>query len=129
MPLFDSNEREPDLQPAEREAIIDLLHLCTYADARIALKEDDVVSQALLVLGWDQSTSWREYEPKSIERARDARASERALDAFLRDAAQRLQSPRARRCALEFCSRLFAADGLVAESERALLERIKAVLA
>ncbi len=116
------------LPQKEREAIIDLLHLCLYADSHIALNEGEVVSDLVETIGWDTNLSFTSYESKSIAAARLAKESPDAKKEFLSFAAERLQSNEARSFALEVCKRLFNADGTTADAEAALLAEIRAAL-
>ncbi len=119
---------KPQLPQQEREAIVDLLHLCIYADAHIALNEGDFVSDVVETIGWDTQLSFSSYESKSIANARLAKESPEAKQEFLSFAAQRLQSNSSRVLALDLCQQLFSADGSTVEKEAALLGEIRALL-
>ena len=95
----------------EREAIVDLLHLCIYADAHISGKESEVVAKVVDVIGWDTKLSFSGYEPRSIASARAARSDPAILKDFLARAGARLTSTEARRFAVSKCTELAAADG------------------
>lgn len=118
----------PQLAQKEREAIVDLLHLCLYADAHIALNEGQVLSDVVDIIGWETQSSFSSYEARSVSGARAAKESEVAIDEFLSFAATRLQSAETRALALDLCQQLFATDGATAASEAALLGRIRAAL-
>lgn len=96
----------------EREAIVDLLHLCLYADAHISLSEGDFIADVVDVIGWDENLSFASYEPRSIAQARAVRTEEIQRRAFIDDAASRLQSAEAKQLALDLCQDLCAADGM-----------------
>lgn len=123
-----TNEAKPELQQYEREAIVDLLNLCIYADAFIALKEGDFLSQVVVVIGWDPSLSFSSYSSRSIAAARDAKRSPEARQEFLSRAKSRLPSAASRELAIDLCRQLFAADGKTGEKENTLLAEIKAAL-
>lgn len=115
------------LPQKEREAIIDLLHLCLYADAHIALKEGEFISDLVEVFGWDTQISFSSYESKSIAGARLAKESPAGKTEFLAYAADRLQSKESRALAIALCKQLFAADSTTA-GEAALLGEIRSAL-
>jgi hypothetical protein len=117
----------PKLPQTEREAIVDLLHLCLYADAHISLKEGDFIADVTQVIGWDTNLSFSAYEGRSIAAARAARADEKSKQEFIQFAAERLKSPGAKDLAVSLCRDLAGVDGttpregtLVAEIRSAL---------
>jgi hypothetical protein len=126
--LFKKKDSKKDLPQEEREAIVDLLHLCLFADAHISLKEGQFISDVVDVIGWDTKLSFSSYESRSIASARAARADEKSKKEFIDDAAARLKSPASRQLAVDLCRDLSAADGTSAK-EGALVSRIRAVLA
>lgn len=111
----------------EREAIIDLLHLCLYADAHISLKEGQFISDVVDLIGWDTKLSFSAYEQRSIAAARAARADDKSKDDFIKYAGQRLQSKASKELAVSLCGELFASDG-TQDREAGLLARIKAIV-
>lgn len=126
--LFQKQKKSPDqLSQGEREAIVDLLHLCLYADAHISLREGDFISDVVEVIGWDQNLSFASYEQRSVAGARAARATQKSKTEFFEYAASRLQSPLSRRIALELCRDLCAVDGMHSREET-LLGEIRASL-
>lgn len=119
---------KPQLSQQEREAIVDLLHLCLYGDSHIALREGQFMSDLFDVIGWETQSSFGSYEARSISSARAARENPEATKEFLLRAAVRLQSKESRALAIDLCRQLFAADGSTAEKEAALLGEIRAAL-
>ena len=127
--LFRKKEdAKPQLPQKEREAIVDLLHLCLYGDSHIALKEGDFMSDVVDVIGWETQSSFGSYEARSISSARAAKENSDSKKEFLSFAAARLQSKESRALALELCRQLFAIDGSTAEKEAALFGEIRATL-
>lgn len=126
--LFKKEDPKPKLEQKEREAIVDLLHLCLYADAHIALKEGEFLSSVIDVIGWETQSSFSSYEARSVASARAARENNDAKKEFLVAAAQRLKSPAARATALDLCKKLFASDGTTADKELDLLGEIRTAL-
>src|SRR5512147_1291483 len=103
-----SKDSGPKFTQEEREAIVDLLHLCIYADAHISGKESDVVSKVVDHIGWDTKLSFSGYEPRSIASARAARSDPTMLKEFLARAGARLTTKEARRFAVSKCMDLAA---------------------
>ena len=119
---------KPELPQKEREAIVDLLHLCLYGDSHIALKEGEFMSDVVDVIGWETQSSFGSYEARSISSARAAKENEATKREFLAFAAKRLESKTSRALALDLCKQLFTADGATVDKEAALLAEIRAVL-
>jgi hypothetical protein len=127
--LFRKKEHaKPQLPQKEREAIVDLLHLCLYGDSHIALKEGEFISDIVDLIGWEAQSSFGSYEAKSISSARAAKENSDRKREFLSFAATRLQSKESRSLAIDLCKQLFAVDGSTAEKEAALLGEIRAAL-
>jgi hypothetical protein len=107
----------------EREAIVDLLHLCLYADAHISLKEGEFIEAVIEVIGWDTNLSFSSYEARSIASAREARSKKE----FIEYAATRLTSNESKTMAFSLCSDLMKSDGAT-EKEASLLAQIRGIL-
>ena len=127
--LFKSQEKDskPQLAQSEREAIVDLLHLCLYADAHISLKEGEFISEVVEVIGWDQNLSFSAYEARSIAAARAAKTDDSQKKEFIEFASSRLKAPASRSLALQLCADLFSADA-TQDREAALLAQLRALL-
>lgn len=123
------NQKKPadHLPQSEREAIVDLLHLCLYADAHISLKEGEFIADVVDVIGWDTKLSFSAYEQRSIAAAREARADEKSKKEFIEYAAKRLASKAAKDLAVSLCAGLFGSDG-TNDREAALLMQIRAIV-
>src|SRR5688500_12998155 len=111
MPLQKRNGPKPELLQEEREAIVDLLHLCLYADSHIALNEGDFMSDVAEMIGWETQSSFGSYEARSVSNARAVKEHPTNRSEFLAAAAARLKSTVARALAIGLCSQLFRADG------------------
>ncbi len=122
-----TSKSAPKFTQTEREAIVDLLHLCIYADAHIGGKETDYVSKVVATIGWDTKLSFSGYEPRSIASARAARSDATTLKEFIERAAARLESKEARRFAVSKCTDLAAEDG-THQRESSLLAQIKGAI-
>ena len=126
--LFENKkESAPKLPQPEREAIVDLLHFCLYADAHISLKEGEFISDVLEVIGWDTNLSFSAYEQRSISAARAARVDEKSKKEFIEYAAERLKSKGSKDLAVSLCADLLASDG-TRDREAQLLAQIKAIV-
>ncbi|WP_221029124.1 hypothetical protein [Actomonas aquatica] len=126
--LFQKKSSAPlSLPQSEREAIVDLLHLCLYADSHISLKEGQFIADVVDVIGWDANLSFPVYESRSIAAARVARGGGKEKQDFLSFAAERLQSPEGRLLAVELCRDLAAADGTVQREATVIGEIVKAL--
>jgi uncharacterized tellurite resistance protein B-like protein len=128
MALIKKSAAKPQLEQKEREAIVDLLHLCLYADAHIAANESDLLAEVVDYIGWETQSSFGSYEARSIASARSAKGTPEDRKDFVAAAAARLQSAPARAIALDLCKQLFSADGATAEKEDALLAEIRSAL-
>jgi hypothetical protein len=127
MATSSTKDSAPKFTQQEREAIVDLLHLCIYADAHIGIKEGDYVSKVVAAIGWDTKLSFSAYEPRSIASARATNGNEDALKEYLQRAAARLTSKESRSFAIAKCSNITAADG-THQKEASLVFRIKEAL-
>ena len=127
--LFKSKVSNPkaQLSQTEREAIVDLLHLCLYADAHISLKEGEFIAGVVEIIGWDQSLSFSAYEARSIAAARAAKTDDSQKKEFIEFASSRLKTQASRSLALQLCADLFSADS-TQDREAALLAQLRAVL-
>lgn len=123
---FNTSPSSSLTQP-EREAIVDLLHLCLYADAHISIRESDVITSFVEGSGWDMNLSFSSYEPRSIAAARAARSTPEGLKEFIAYAAERLKSPAARERAISACGELIKSDG-ANDREAQFLAQIRAAL-
>jgi uncharacterized tellurite resistance protein B-like protein len=119
---------KPQLQQKEREAIVDLLHLCLYADAHIAVNESEFLNEVVELIGWETQSSFSSYEARSVANARNAKGNPENRKVFIASAAARLPSKPSRALTLELCKQLFSSDGKTAEKEDALLAEIRAAL-
>jgi K+-sensing histidine kinase KdpD len=126
--LFKSKQSPSDgLSQPQREAIVDLLHLCMYADNMIALAEAKVMTDVVDSFAWEATMSFESYETHSISAARTAKEDEDARKTLLESVSSRLNTPHSRAVASKVCKQLMVADGTT-EKEAVLLATIKQVL-
>lgn len=125
---FKNHEKPAEQLPqSEREAIVDLLHLCLYADAHISLKEGEFISDVIEVIGWDTHLAFSTYENRSIAAAREARSDDKSKKEFIEYAASRLNSKASKELAVSLCTNLFGSDG-IHNREANLLAQIRAIV-
>lgn len=108
--LFSTKADKNDgLTQAQREAIVDLLHYCMYADNLISISESSFVAAKVQAFNWDPKIAFESYQGKSIGAARNALANADAKENFFESVKQRLGG--AGKTAYDLCQKLFAADG------------------
>lgn len=127
--LFNQKSATKDgLTQPQREAIVDLLHYCLYADNHIALAETEVLDKIVSTLTWDPKTSFASYEGRSVATARAAKEDAGSREEFLASIRARLDEPEARKLAFDLCKQLFVADGVQSDKETVVLARIQQLL-
>lgn len=119
---------EDGLVQSQREAIVDLLHYCMFADDFIASRETEMVGDVAASLIWDANISFDVYSGPSIARARRANEEPEYRERYLRSIVLRLGGHSVRKLAYDLCRRLFAADLQPSERESARLERVRQLL-
>jgi hypothetical protein len=115
------------LTQPQREAIVDLLHLCMYADNLISLDETAVLDKAVGSFAWEPQISFQSYEARSIAKAREAKENEAASTSLCESVKSRLNTPASRIAALKLAKQLLAADGTT-DNEAGLLAKINLIL-
>lgn len=89
--LFRPAEKSNDgLSQGAREAIVDALHYCMYADKHVAAREDAFIEEAARTLSWDPNISYEYYEGKSTAAARQALSDASAREVFFQSLKSRL---------------------------------------
>ncbi len=116
------------LSQPEREAILDLLNICIYADNHIAIAEGKVVEDFTRSLEWDPSVGFSAFETASITRARQAKEDATYRAEYLQSIKARLASDRSKKLAEETAKHLMSADGVKTDSEKAVLGTIGKLL-
>lgn len=110
--LFASSPAPSDnLTQAEREAIVDVLHVCMYADSHIALSEDEAIEGIARSFAWDPKISYEAYEAKSVGAVRRALGDAKERAAFFAGVRERLPKAETRKLALALTEKVFKADG------------------
>ena len=81
--LFHKSEAPTDgLTQPQREAIVDLLNYCMYADNLIFLAEDRLIADTVAKFNWDPKIPFDQFDVRSIGNARDAREHPGYRDQF-----------------------------------------------
>ncbi|HYC71248.1 MAG TPA: hypothetical protein VEB66_08590 [Opitutaceae bacterium] len=124
----DPAKKDDGLTQVQREAIVDLLHYCMFADNFVALAEDKFVNSVAASLTWDKAITFESYEGGSIGKARKAKESAGYRESFLKDVAARLSSPTSRALARDLCQDLYKADAKFAQAESDQLVLIRQLL-
>ena len=127
--LFNSkSEKKDGLTQVQREAIVDLLHYCMYADSLITLTETHFIEAKVESYNWDPKISFEYYQGKSIGAARAALANPETKKKFFESISQRLKTAEIRNQAFELCEKLFLADGAKPASEFAVQGEVRKAL-
>ena len=127
--LFHKSEAPKDgLTQPQREAIVDLLNYCMYADNSVFLAEDRLITDAVARFNWDPKIPFDQFDARSIGNARKARESQVYRDQFLASITDRLDTAAVKRRALDLCQELFLADGSRSDDEDAVLQKLTELL-
>src|ERR1700758_5565957 len=121
--LFHKSEAPKDgLTQPQREAIVDLLNYCMYADDLVFLAEDRLITDTVAKFNWDPKIPFDQFDAKSINNARTIREHQVSKDQFLACIRDRLGTAAVKGQALDLCEELFLADGARSDEEDAVLQ-------
>src|SRR5437879_8122079 len=82
--LFRKSEAPNDgLTQPQREAIVDLLNYCMYADNLIFLAEDRLITDTVAKFNWDPKVPFDQFDVRSMDNGRNATANTGYRDQFL----------------------------------------------
>ena len=124
--LFRKSEAPKDnLTQPQREAIVDLLNYCMYADDLVFLAEDRLIADTVAKCNWDPKIPFDQFDARSIGNARNARESQVYRDQFLASIRDRLGTAAVKGKALGLCQELFVADGARSDEEDAVLQNLR----
>lgn len=121
-PTHDSKD---GLNQGQREAILDLLFYCMYADNNVASMEGKIISTAAEKFDWDPKVSYDSFVAQSISHARAVKESTPARSSFLTSVSERLQTSAARQRAVNLCKSLLESDGAMPSAEKVVLNEIQ----
>ena len=127
--LFHKSEAPTDgLTQPQREAIVDLLNYCMYADNLIFIAEDRVITDTVAKFNWDSKVPFDQFDVRSIDNARNASANQGYRDRFLASIRDRLCTATVKGQALDLCQELFLADGARSDEEDTVLQNLRQLL-
>ena len=127
--LFHKSEAPKDgLTQTQREAIVDLLNYCTYADNLVFLAENRLIADTVAKFNWDPKVPFDQFDARSISNARNASESQVYRDQFLASIKDRLDTAEVKGQALDLCQELFLADGARSDEEDAVLQNLRELL-
>jgi hypothetical protein len=127
--LFHKSEAPNDgLTQPQREAIVDLLNYCMYADNLVFLAEDRLITDTVAKFNWDSKVPFDQFDVRSIDNARNASENQGYRDRFLASIRNRLDTAAVKVRALDLCRELFLADGARSDEEDAVLQNLRKLL-
>ena len=127
--LFGKPEAPNDgLTQPQREAIVDLMNYCMYADNLVMLSEDRLITDTVAKFNWDSKVPFDQFVLRSTDNARNARESQVYRDRFLASIRDRLDTAAVKGQALDLCQELFVADGARSDEEDAVLQNLRKLL-
>jgi uncharacterized tellurite resistance protein B-like protein len=127
--LFRKSEGPKDnLTQPQREAIVDLLNYCMYADNLVMLAEDRLIADTVAKFNWDSKVPFDQFDARSTSNARNARESQVYRDKFLTSIGDRLSTDAVKAQALDLCQELFLADGVQSGEEDEVLQHLRQLL-
>jgi hypothetical protein len=101
----DASQKGGLTQP-QREAIVDLLNYCMYADNLIFLAEDRLIADTVAKFNWDSKVPFDQFDVRSIGNARNARENQGHRDQFLASIRDRLGTAAVKGQAMDLCQEL-----------------------
>jgi hypothetical protein len=127
--LFHKSEGPKDgLTQPQREAIVDLLNYCMYADNLVFIAEDRLITDTVAKFNWDSTVPFDQFDVRSIDNARNASENPGYRDKFLASIRDRLDTAPVKGKALDLVQELFLADGARSEEEDAVLQNLRTLL-
>jgi hypothetical protein len=128
--LIHKSEAPKDgLTQPQREAMVDLLNYCMYADNLVMLAEDRLIKDTVAKFKWDpKAVPFDQFDARSVGNARNARESQVHRDQFLASINDRLGTAAVKGQALNLCQELFLADGARSDEEDAVFQNLKKLL-
>jgi hypothetical protein len=127
--LFHKSEAPNDgLTQPQREAIVDLLNYCMYADDLVFLAEDRLIADTAAKFNWESKVPFDQFDVRSVSNARNARESQVYRDQFLASIKDGLATAAVKGKALDLCQELFLADGARSDEEDAVLQNLRTLL-
>jgi hypothetical protein len=127
--LFGKPEAPKDgLTQPQREAIVDLLNYCMYADGFVFIAEDRFITDTVAKFTWESKVPFDQFVLRSTDNARNAQENPGYRDRFLASIRDRLDTAAAKGQALDLCQELFVADGSRSDEEEDVFQNLKRLL-
>ena len=127
--LFHKSEAPKDgLTQPQREAIVDLLNYCMYADNLVFLAEDRLITDTVAKFNWDPKVPFDQFDARSVSNARNASESQVYRDQFLASIRDRLGTAAVKGKALDLCQELFVSDGSRSDEEEDVFQNLRKLL-
>ena len=117
-----------DSTQPQREAIVDLLNYCMYADNLVMLAENRLITDTVAKFSWDSKVPFDQFDARSVGNARNARESQVHREKFLGSIKDRLSTDAVKAQALDLCQELFVADGSRSDEEDTVLQNLRQLL-
>jgi hypothetical protein len=124
----DASAPKDGLTQPQREAIVDLLNYCMYADNLVFIAEDRLIADTVAKFNWDPKIPFDQFDARSVNNARNASESQVYRDQFLASIKDRLDTAAVKGQALDLCQELFLADGAQSYEEDDALQSLKELL-
>ena len=124
----DASAQKDGLTQPQREAIVDLLCYCMYADNLVMLAEDRLIADTVAKFNWESKVPFDQFAVRSIDNARNARENQGYKDRFLASIRDRLGTAAVKGLAFDLCQELFLADGARSDEEDAVLQNLRTLL-
>ena len=129
--LFHKSEasaQKDGLTQPQREAMVDLLNYCMYADNFVFLAEDRFITDTVAKFNWDSKVPFDQFVVRSIDNARNATENQGYKDRFLASINDRLGTDAVKAQALDLCRELFVADGSRSDEEEDVFQKLRKLL-
>lgn len=124
--LFLSSDKPKDgLTQEAREAIVDVLHFCMYADRHIAASEDAFIEKVARTLDWSPNISYESYEAKSTGAVSRALGDAGLRAEFFNSVKARLSKSADRELAIALAGDLMITDGSKTAAESKTLVELR----
>lgn len=124
--LFSKEKKDPDgLIQSQREATIDLLLLCMFADNNLAFSEERILAREIERFNWKSVTPVEIYIENAKTKIHDATSSESSKNALLRDISERLGENEVKYRALKLCKLLCYSDWQLSEEEETFIQDVR----
>lgn len=126
--FFSGTENPDGLDQVQREATIDLLLLCMYADNDLDLNEERIINRVSQRYAWASETGLDDYIKAATARVLGIMNSSDERATFMRGVSKRLGSREAKFNAVKLCKLLFYSDMQLHSQEEEFIREIEQIL-